>query len=917
MFIKKTISLVSLLLIAFVMIFSASLTLPQKAEAQNIGSLKNVVTAGFSFKKDLMLGDTDPDVKQLQQVLNADVDTTIALSGAGSSGNETTYFGASVKAAVIKFQEKYRESILTPNGLTRGTGSVGKATRTKLNLLIGVMTTSNSSGLPASRATVAYVAPTVVAQPQDQGINVCQFVNLLLNLGIISPDKGSAALAAVNCSVVSAARPTVDLKINGSDGPISVANNSNITISWTSANVSACSDGSNNIAISGSTNTILNTSRGFTINCRGTDGTTVSDYVAANVTGQNPAPNVDPNDIPKILFVQGVAGYTTMRIEATTDRPTKMYVTYRTNSSDSKIAAYESLLTTRKQIVTGLIASTTYYVRLNLVTANGAGITSDEVQVITSNNPSDDDYSDIDSGTASSTDSGADVKQRVLYSTDGNGVMSIQGSDSLKTNSKITIEAWVKPTSWRASNGMSGTADSVIISKGNVGKNIDYTLSLDKGKLVYSNNDASIWTCSSTVPLNTWSHVAVSVDELAQTLSMYVNGIQIGSSTAMVASSTASTTNSTASTTPKLLCEGPRGVFKKGSKINRMSSITNEVGALYSQATSSSSAFGSNSSTGNTASYSAATDPFMQAALSALSGSGLSSAAAAPTSNVYVGNMYPRYCGASSADSNGFIGSIDDVKMWNTTRTPAQVKTDMKSSTKNANGLIGYFTFDDGTPSDASSFSNSGDLKGSFEIVDDATATSTIVAADYPATSMMIQEPCEEYPVAPPEPDEPDYGVQFAGQIMAVQKCSEKPAWRVIIKACPGQKAVTMLKPNPEASAIETRDVGYYNNDAGLIAVNIPMNLSKPANKTMVFAGVANGAYDEVCQKTVADADLAKVSEGTIDVSSGALTLTSFTYDNQSVKSIGRAKSWSLGKRGANTCIGVGKHRGGFIRNWF
>jgi peptidoglycan hydrolase-like protein with peptidoglycan-binding domain len=72
-------------------------------------------------------------VRYLQIILNSDLDTRIATSGAGSPGNETRKFGDLTRKAVIKFQEKYASEILTPMGLTNGDGIVGKTTRDKLN----------------------------------------------------------------------------------------------------------------------------------------------------------------------------------------------------------------------------------------------------------------------------------------------------------------------------------------------------------------------------------------------------------------------------------------------------------------------------------------------------------------------------------------------------------------------------------------------------------------------------------------------------------------------------------------------------------------------------------------------------------------------------------------------------------------
>lgn len=81
-----------------------------------------------SFDRDLSMGSTGEDVRELQALLNIDPDTRIADAGPGSPGSETMMFGSATRAAVRKFQAKY--------GLPQ-VGRVGPATRAKLAEVLG------------------------------------------------------------------------------------------------------------------------------------------------------------------------------------------------------------------------------------------------------------------------------------------------------------------------------------------------------------------------------------------------------------------------------------------------------------------------------------------------------------------------------------------------------------------------------------------------------------------------------------------------------------------------------------------------------------------------------------------------------------------------------------------------------------
>ncbi len=115
--------------------------------------------SNFQFTRSLQVGMSGSDVRELQKVLNSDSKTQISASGIGSPGQESMYFGQLTKQAVIRFQEMYRNDILTPNGLSSGTGYVGPST-------IKVLNRSNKTALlqPTSTPGSSYVAPSLAQQ---------------------------------------------------------------------------------------------------------------------------------------------------------------------------------------------------------------------------------------------------------------------------------------------------------------------------------------------------------------------------------------------------------------------------------------------------------------------------------------------------------------------------------------------------------------------------------------------------------------------------------------------------------------------------------------------------------------------------------------------------------------------------------
>ncbi|MCX6758826.1 MAG: fibronectin type III domain-containing protein, partial [Candidatus Nealsonbacteria bacterium] len=103
----------------------------QIAGKSGTGLAVDGLPASYKFTVKMKPGMQSNDVRYLQLFLKAQG------TGIYPEGLVSGYFGPLTKAAVIRFQEKYRTDILVPFGLGAGTGIAGEKTLQKINFLIG------------------------------------------------------------------------------------------------------------------------------------------------------------------------------------------------------------------------------------------------------------------------------------------------------------------------------------------------------------------------------------------------------------------------------------------------------------------------------------------------------------------------------------------------------------------------------------------------------------------------------------------------------------------------------------------------------------------------------------------------------------------------------------------------------------
>ena len=166
---------------------------------------------------------------------------------------------------------------------------------------------------------------------------------------------GGTASDSVTVNVTVPSAPTVDLKANGSDGPVTIDYNTAATLSWTSANATACTaygDWSGTKGISGSESTgNLTSTKTYTISCTGTGGT-ASDSVTV-IVGSAPLPALNIVKLGKNL-TQGQAIYADSIFAYPSDRIEFKITVTSTGSSIANNVAVRDILADRMTYVGNL-----------------------------------------------------------------------------------------------------------------------------------------------------------------------------------------------------------------------------------------------------------------------------------------------------------------------------------------------------------------------------------------------------------------------------------------------------------------------------------------------------------------------------------------------------------------------------------
>ncbi|MDP3661416.1 MAG: peptidoglycan-binding domain-containing protein, partial [bacterium] len=121
-----------------------------------VSSPSTGAAAGTTFARNLTVGSTGSDVKDLQKFLNSN-GYVVSSSGPGSVGSESTYFGPATRAALAKYQ--------AAKGISPAVGYFGPTTMKSVNAAGGTTTTTTTTGGTTTTVVVPSGSGLVVSSP--------------------------------------------------------------------------------------------------------------------------------------------------------------------------------------------------------------------------------------------------------------------------------------------------------------------------------------------------------------------------------------------------------------------------------------------------------------------------------------------------------------------------------------------------------------------------------------------------------------------------------------------------------------------------------------------------------------------------------------------------------------------------------
>ncbi len=325
-------------------------------------------TTNVTFTRDLQLGMTGEDVRALQKILNKSGDTQVALTGTGSRGYESDYFGARTQLAVIAFQKKYT--------IAPAAGYVGKITRAKLLEVSSGTTPPNSPVItPPNTTTLTNTSTTTSTGTTTSSTGTGGAGGTTSSGGGggggSTPDTTAPSISSVASGSITTTAATITWTTNeSSNSKVTYATNSGLTGAVFSLNASNVT--SHSIALSGLSS---NTTYYYAVTSKDASNNSATSSTASFTTG-NPADTTPPT----ISSIASSTTATSATVTWTTNELAYGRLIFSLNSSLTPIAGIDTNIVTKTShslLAAPISANTVYFfVVVSTDTAGNAATSS-------------------------------------------------------------------------------------------------------------------------------------------------------------------------------------------------------------------------------------------------------------------------------------------------------------------------------------------------------------------------------------------------------------------------------------------------------------------------------------------------------------------------------------------------------------